>query len=335
MAHRVTLITGDGIGREVVPAAQKVVEATGVAVQWEEMPAGEMAAEKLGEAVPEETIASIIRNKVALKGPLTNLVARGWASPNVTLRSKLGLFAQVRRVRHFDGVPSPYRGVDLIVVREAVEDTYAGVEQKVGPDAAVAIKFATRAASEQVARFTMEYARRLGRRKVTVAHKANILKLTDGLFLESARKVAAEFPDLEFNDRMIDNMCFQLVRAPLDYDLILTTNVYGDILADLTAGLVGSLGLGFGGNFGHAVALFEPVHGTAPNKAGRGISNPIGEILTASMMLAHLGETAAAMAIERAVERVLKEGKVLTADLGGRATTAEMTGAIIAALNQP
>lgn len=332
MAYRVTLITGDGIGREVIPAARQVVEATGVSIEWEEMLAGEMAVEKVGEAVPEDTVASIKRNKVALKGPLTNLVARGWASPNVTLRKKLGLFAQVRRARYFEGVPSPYKGVDLIVVREATEDTFAGTEQKVGPDAAVAIKFITRPTSEQVARFTMDYARRMGRRKVTVAHKANILKLTDGLFLESARRVAAEYPELEFNDRMIDNICFQLVKAPLDYDVILTLNVYGDILADLAAGVAGSLGLGFGGNFGPDVALFEAVHGTAPDIAGRGIANPVGEILTASMMLHYLGETRAARKIEAAVEKVLREGKVLTGDLGGWATTAAMTEAIIAAL---
>lgn len=332
MAYKITVIAGDGIGREIVPAAIEVVEAAGVAVQWEERLAGEAAVEKFGEAVPEETVESIRRNKVALKGPLTNLVARGWASPNVTLRSRLGLFAQIRRARTFAGVPSPFAGVDIIVVREATEDTYAGVEQWVGPDAAIAVKFTTRATAENAARFTMNYARKANRRRITVAHKANILKLTDGLFLQSARKVAAEFPDLVVDDQMIDNIAYQLVKEPSRYDMILAPNIYGDILADLTAGVVGSLGLGFGGNFGPEIALFEAVHGTAPGKAGKGTANPIAMILSAAMMLGHLGEAAAAAAIERAVEAVLKEGRVLTVDLGGKATTKEITAAIIANL---
>ncbi len=332
MAYPVTVIAGDGIGREIVPAAMRVVDATGVSVVWEEKLAGERAVEQLGEAVPDETVASIRKNKVAIKGPLTNLVARGWASPNVTLRSKLGLFAQIRRARTFDGVPSPYQGVDVVVVREATEDTYAGVEQWVGPDASIAIKFVTRATAENVARFSMNYARKTGRRKITVAHKANILKLTDGLFLQSARNVGKEFPDLTVNDHMIDNIAYQLVKNPREYDIILAPNIYGDILADLTAGVVGSLGLGFGGNFGPDIALFEAVHGTAPGRAGKGIANPIAMILSGAMMLAHLGEMAAASSIERGVEAVLKEGKVLTSDLGGRATTKEITDAIIAAM---
>ncbi|MCE5281148.1 MAG: NAD-dependent isocitrate dehydrogenase [Deltaproteobacteria bacterium] len=332
MAYPVTVIDGDGIGREIVPATMRVVDATGVSVEWEEKLAGELAVEQLGEAVPDETVASIRKNKVAIKGPLTNLVARGWASPNVTLRSKLGLFAQVRRARTFEGVPSPYRGVDVVVVREATEDTYAGVEQWVGPDASIAIKFVTRATAENVARFSMNYARKTGRRKITVAHKANILKLTDGLFLQSARNVGKEFPELTVNDHMIDNIAYQLVKNPREYDIILAPNIYGDILADLTAGVVGSLGLGFGGNFGPDIALFEAVHGTAPGRAGKGIANPIAMILSGAMMLTHLGETAAASSIERAIEAVLKEGKVLTSDLGGRATTKEITEAIIAAM---
>lgn len=332
MSYRLTVIAGDGIGREIIPAAQRVVDATGVKMEWEEKLAGELAVEKLGEAVPEETVASIRENKVAIKGPLTNLVARGWASPNVTLRSKLGLFAQMRRARTFEGVPSPYRGVDIIVIREATEDTYAGAEQWVGPDASIAIKFVTRATSENVARFAMNYARRMGRKKITVAHKANILKLTDGLFLQSARTVGKEFPELTVNDQMIDAIAYHLVKKPQDYDVILAPNIYGDILADLAAGVVGSLGLGFGGNFSSETALFEAVHGTAPGRAGRGTANPVAMILSAALMLAHLGETAAANAVEKAVESVLKAGKVLTSDLGGRASTQEMTDAIIANL---
>ncbi|MHB1653454.1 MAG: isocitrate/isopropylmalate dehydrogenase family protein [Desulfitobacteriaceae bacterium] len=332
MKHCVTLINGDGIGKEIIPAARKVVAATGVDIEWEEKLAGEVAVQESGVPVPQDTIDSIKRNRVALKGPLTNLVAKGWPSPNVTLRTMLGLFAQVRRTRYFEGVPSPFKDVDLVIVREATEDTYAGAEQKVGPDAAIAIKFVTRATSEDVSTFTFDYAMRLGRKKVTVAHKANILKLTDGLFLESARKVAQRFPDIELNDRMIDNMCYQLVKRPQEYDVILAPNVYGDILSDLAAGVAGSLGLGFGGNFGPDVALFEAIHGTAPNKAGLGLANPIGVILSASLMLSHLGENKAAEAIETAVEKVLREGKVLTGDLGGKASTSEITEAIIEAL---
>lgn len=333
MKHYVTLIKGDGIGQEVIPAAQRVVEATGVEIEWEEKLAGETAVSELGEPVPDETVQSIMTNKVALKGPLTNLVAKGWPSPNVLLRTKLGLFAQVRRARSFDGVPSPFNGVDLVVVREATEDTYAGAEQNIGQDAAIAIKFVTRKTSEEVARFTMDYTQRAGRKKVTVAHKANILKLTDGLFWESARRVALEFPGLEVDDRMIDNMCYQLVKRPQEYDVILAPNVYGDILADLVSGITGSLGLGFGGNFGSGLALFEAVHGTAPKMAGQGLANPIGEILSASLMLAHLGEVQASVMIEAAVEKVLKKGDILTRDLGGNASTRQMTEAIIAALD--
>lgn len=227
------------------------------------------------------------RNKVALKGPLTNLVARGYPSPNVTLRSRLGLIANVRHARYFEGVRTPFRDVNLVVVREATEDTYA-----------------------------------------------NILKLTDGLFLEAARQVAAEYPDIELEDKMVDNMCMQLVQFPQRYDILLMPNVYGDIISDLAAGIAGSLGLGFGGNFGRDAALFEAVHGTAPDIAGRGLANPIAEILSAAMMLAYIGESEAAGRIERAVESVLREGIHLTADLGGVASTAEVTGAVIDALNK-
>lgn len=334
MQHRITLINGDGIGREIVPATRRVVEATGVDVVWEEMLAGELAVEKFRDPVPKETIDSIKRNKIAIKGPLTNLVAKGWASPNQSLRVGLGLFAQVRRSRYFEGVSSPFKGIDIIVVRETTEDTYIGAEQKVGPDAAVALKFVTRATSEKVARFTMEYALKANRKKVTLAHKANILKLTDGLMLEAAREVALEFPGVEFDDLMVDNAAYQLVKNPWDLDVILAPNVYGDILSDLAAGVAGSLGLGCGGNFGPDVALFEAVHGTAPTIAGKGLANPIGVILSACMMLEHIGEESAARVIEKAVEQVLREGKSLTSDLGGNATTTEITDAIIEAMNQ-
>jgi isocitrate dehydrogenase (NAD+) len=332
MTYRITLINGDGIGSDVVPAARKVIDATGVSIDWEEMLAGDRAMEKFGDPVPQQTVDSILRNKVAIKGPLTNQVAKGWPSPNMTLRAKLGLFAQVRHTRGFEGVTSPFKGVDLVVVREATEDTYAGAEQKVGPDAAVALKFITRATSENVTRFTLEYARKNNRRRVTVALKANILKLTDGLMLHAARSVAPEFPDIKLDDVQIDNLCYQMVKNPCDLDVILTTNVYGDIVSDLAAGIAGSLGLGYGGNFGPDAALFEPVHGTAPKYAGLGVANPIGLILSGAMMLNHIGEEKAAKAIESAVEQVIKEGKTVTKDLGGKASTNEIADAIITAM---
>ena len=332
MAYKVSVINGDGIGREIVPEALRVLEATGVPFEWEHVLAGELAVEQFSDPVPDSTAESILRNKIAIKGPLTNLVARGWPSPNVLLRKKLGLFAAVKRARYFEGVPSPFKDADFIVVREAREDTYAGAEQQVGPDAAVGIKYITRANSQMVARFTFDLARRMGRKKVAVTHKANVLKLTDGLFLKSAQEVAPEFPDIPLESLMIDHMAFKLVKEYRDCDVILAPNVYGDILADLIAGICGSLGLGFGGNFGPDVALFEPVHGTAPTIAGMGIANPIGEILSGAMLLDYIGEHKAAKAVEDAVAQVLRKGEHLTGDLGGKAGTKELTDAIIAEL---
>ena len=332
MSYTVTVLEGDGIGKEIVSATQRVLDATGVPITWEVMPSGEPAAEKYKTPVPDETIESIRRNKVAIKGPLTNMVAKGFPSPNITLRIKLGIIAAVKCAKSFEGVPSIAPGADLIVVREANEDTYAGAEQQVGPDAAVAFKFITRETSERVARYTMELARKLGRKKVAVAHKANVLKLTDGLFLNSAQKVAEQYPDIEFESVMIDHIVYKLVKRPLECDIILAPNVYGDILADLIAGVAGSLGLGYGMNIGSDVALFEPIHGTVPSRAGKNIINPLGEILSGALMLNHLGETKAAKAVEDAAAKVLKEGKVLTYDMGGTASTTEFTNAIINAL---
>ncbi|MEY8339371.1 isocitrate/isopropylmalate family dehydrogenase [Lachnospiraceae bacterium 62-35] len=329
MSYTVSIIEGDGIGHEIVPAALQVLEHTGVPFQWEFVPAGEKAVEKYQTPVPDITTDSIQKNKLALKGPLTNLVGKGWPSPNVLLRKKLGLYAAVKRARYFEGVGSPFKDADFLVVREAKEDTYAGAEQQVGPDAAVAIKYITRDNSKNVARFTFDLARRMGRKKVTITHKANVLKLTDGLFLKSAQEIAAEFPDIECESLMIDHLAFKLVKEPLTCDVILALNVYGDILADLIAGICGSLGLGFGGNFGPDAALFEPVHGTAPTIAGQGIANPIGEILSGAMLLDYIGEHKAAALVETAVASVLKKGKCLTADLGGTAKTSDITKAIM------
>lgn len=332
MRHRITLVQGDGIGHEIVPAARRVIDAAGLDIEWEEMLAGELAVEKYRDPVPQETIDSIKRNKIALKGPTTNLVGRGWPSPNLMLRVKLGLFAQIRHARSFEGAPSPFKGVDLIVVREATEDTYAGAEQKVGPDAAVALKFITRAVSEQVTRFALDYAQKAKRRRVTVALKANILKMTDGLMLEAARSVAPEYPDVMLDDLQIDNLCYQMVKNPQKLDVILTTNVYGDIVSDLAAGIAGSLGLGYGANFGTDTALFEAVHGTVPGRAGKNSANPIGVILSGAMMLDYISEHAAAVKIRKAVEQVIREGRTVTGDLGGTATTTEITDAIISAM---
>lgn len=329
MTYTVPVIQGDGIGHEVISAALKVLEATGISFDWEYVLAGERAFKEYEDAVPDQTVESIKRNKVALKGPLTNFVAEGYPGPNRGLRRKLGLFAAAKCAKCFDGVPTFYPGVDLIVIREVREDTYAGAEQQVGPDAAVGIKFITRQNTHNVARFAMEFARKMSRKKITVAHKANALKLTDGLFLRSVQEVAKQYPDIECDHMMVDHLAYQLVKDPWSLDMILAPNVYGDIYADLIAGLAGSLGIGFGANFGHDVAMFEAVHGTAPKYAGKGVANPIGEILTGAMMLEYLGEADAARAIERAVADVLKKGEVRTRDLKGNATLEEMTTAII------
>lgn len=328
--HRLTYIPGDGVGPEVVAAAIKVVNATGVAIEWEEAPGGQVAIPEYGKPVPEVTLESIRRNRIAIKGPFTNVVGKGFPSPNMTLRKELDLYANLRLSKLYPGVRSRFDKVDLVVIRESMEDTFQGVEQKVGPEAAVALKFVTRQGSERAARFAMEYARREGRKKVTVLHKANILKLTDGLFLSTAQQVAGDYPDIEFEERMVDNMCMQLVLRPEQYDVLLMPNVYGDLVMDLTAALAGGLGMGPGGNFGDEIAVFESVHGSVPKYAGLNRANPCAMILTGALMLRHLGETAAAANIDSAVTDVLREGVHVTRDLGGEAGTSEMAEAIAA-----
>ncbi len=326
--YKVILIPGDGIGPEIVAAAVAVVEATGVGIAWEEALAGEKALEKCGTPLPEETIVSLKQIGVGLKGPLTTPIGSGYRSVNVALRKALDLYVNLRPAKSYPGVKSLYRDIDLVVVRENTEDLYAGVEHMVGPDAAESIKIITRSASERIARYAFDYTRRQGRRKVTAVHKANIMKLSDGLFLESVRAVAEQFPEIEFEERIVDNMAMQLVQKPHLYDVMVMPNLYGDILSDLCAGLVGGLGVAPSANIGDEVALFEPVHGSAPKYAGKDRVNPTATILSAALMLRHLGEEEAAVRIEQAVAAVLGEGKSTTYDLGGSAGTAALGRAI-------
>ncbi|MFQ6001306.1 MAG: isocitrate/isopropylmalate dehydrogenase family protein [Anaerolineae bacterium] len=340
MTHRVTLIPGDGVGPEVIEAARRVVEATGVAMEWEMQDAGTEAIAKYGTPLPEGLLESIHRNRVALKGPITTPIGGGYRSVNVAIRQALDLYANLRPAKWLPGVPSRFEGVDLVVVRENTEDLYSGIEHEVIPDqAAEAIKIITRRASERVVRFAFQYAQDHGRRKVTAVHKANILKLTDGLFLRVAREVAKDYPDIEFEDRVVDNMCMQLIRKPELYDMLVMPNLYGDILSDLTAGLVGGLGLVPSANIGDHLAVFEPVHGSAPKYAGQDKVNPTAAILSAGLMLHHLGEREAATRIERAVAMVIAQGKRVTYDLKPRADhrpavgTSEFCQAVVDALS--
>lgn len=327
--YRITLIPGDGIGPEITAATKMVLAATGVEIEWEEKLAGEVALKEYGDLLPEDTLASIRKNKVALKGPLTTPVGTGFRSVNVALRKEFDLYANVRPARTFAGVKSRYENVDLVVVRENTEDLYAGIEHMVGEDAAESIKIITRRGSERIVRFAFEYAVREGRRKVTAVHKANIMKCTDGLFLNVARQVAREYPQIEFEERIVDNMCMQLVQKPELYDVLVMPNLYGDIISDLCAGLVGGLGMAPGANIGEGVAIFEPVHGSAPKYAGQNVVNPSAMILSAAMMLKYLGEREAAEKVEEALAAVIREGRAVTYDLGGTAGTLEMAAAVV------
>jgi isocitrate dehydrogenase (NAD+) len=322
MTHRVTLIPGDGIGPEIAAAATQVLDATGVGFEWIPVEAGEQMLEKHGTPLPDSVLQSISDTRVALKGPITTPVGEGFRSVNVTLRQALDLYANLRPARSIPGVEGRYEDVDLVIVRENTEDLYAGVEHMVGADAAESIKIITRAASERIARFAFDYAVTNGRRKVTAVHKANIMKLSDGLFLESCRRVADEYAGrVEFEDRIVDNMCMQLVQKPELYDVLVLPNLYGDIVSDLAAGLVGGLGVAPGANIGTQAAVFEPVHGSAPKYAGQDVANPTALILSGALMLRHLGETAAAERVERAVRDVIAEGRTVPRDLGGNAGT--------------
>ncbi len=326
--HRITLIRGDGSGPDITKATLKVIESTGVEISWEEVSAGEEALESCGNPLPDEVLSSIRKNRVALKGPLTTPVGTGFRSVNVALRQSLGLYANLRPAKSYAGVKSHFKDIDLVVVRENTEDLYSGVEHMVGKDAAESIKIITREASEKIVRFAFDYAVNNNRKKVTAVHKANILKLSDGLFLEVANYVADEYPQIEFEDRIVDNMCMQLVQKPELYDVMVMPNLYGDIVSDLCAGLVGGLGLAPGANMGDDLAVFEPVHGSAPKYAGMDKVNPTAMILSAVLMLEHIGETKAAKLVEDSLAEIIAEGKRVTYDLGGDARTSEMALAI-------
>ena len=330
--RRVTLIPGDGIGPEIVEACRRIIEAAGVEIEWDVQRAGEEVVEEYGTPMPTHVLESIRANKVAMKGPITTPVGSGFRSINVALRKELDLYANLRPAKSIEGVRSPYKDIDLVVVRENTEDLYAGIERQVDEDTAESVKLITRGASERICRFAFEHARREGRRKVTAVHKANILKLTDGLFLEVARRVAQDYPDIEFEDRIVDNMAMQLVQKPHIYDVLVLPNLYGDIISDLCAGLVGGLGVAPSANIGDDIQVFEPVHGSAPKYTGMNKVNPTAQILTGVLMLHHLGEEEAARRIYEATTAVIAEGKTVTYDLGGDAGTSEMADAIIARL---
>jgi len=332
MAHTITLIPGDGIGPEVSSAVVRIIEATGVDIKWETHYAGAQALEKFGSTLPEELLESIKRNRVALKGPITTPVGKGFTSVNVGLRKALDLYANVRPVRALPNVPARYPELDLVVVRENTEDLYAGLEHVVVPGVVESIKVITDKASTRIARYAFEFARREGRKKVTAVHKANIMKLSDGLFLDCFRRVAAEYPEIQADDKIVDNACMQLVMRPEQFDIMLLENLYGDIVSDLCAGLVGGLGLVPGANIGELGAVFEAVHGSAPDIAGQGIANPTALLQSGILMLRHLGEREAADRTEKAMLKVYADGQVRTRDVGGTAHTDEFAQAVISAM---
>ncbi len=329
--RRVTLIRGDGIGPEITEAVVQVFEAAGVPIEWEEAYAGLACLERFGDPLPPETLESIRRNRIALKGPTTTPIGTGHRSINVAIRKAFDLFANVRPARSIPGIPSRYNNVDIILVRENIEDTYAGVEYWQTPDVTESLRIITRPGSWMVIRYAFEMARRLKRRKITCVHKANIHKMTDGLFLQCFREVAQEYPELEADDILIDNACLQLVTHPERFDVLILPNLFGDIVSDLCAGLVGGLGVAPGGNIGNGYAVFEAVHGSAPDIAGKGIANPTALLLSAIQMLHYMGLHAHAERIETALRYTLVSG-IKTRDLGGDATTREFTLAIISHL---
>lgn len=326
--YKITLIPGDGTGPDVIRAARIVLDAANVGIEWDVVDAGEGVIEEYGTPLPDHVLDSIRRNKIALKGPLTTPIGTGFRSVNVALRKKLDLFANVRPARSLPAVKTRYEDVDITVVRENTEDLYAGIEHMVGKDAAESIKIITRAGSERIVRFAFEYARREGRKKVTAVHKANIMKCTDGLFLDVARQIAKEYTDIEFEDRIVDACSMKIVQRPEELDVLVMPNLYGDILSDICAGLIGGLGVAPGANIGTDYAVFEPVHGSAPKYTGMDKVNPLATILSGVMMLKHLGEKDAADRVMKAIDEVLTEGKYLTYDLGGSAKSSEMGKAI-------
>ncbi|HKB13186.1 MAG TPA: isocitrate dehydrogenase (NAD(+)) [Vicinamibacterales bacterium] len=332
MTHTITLIPGDGIGPEVTEAVVRILQATGVSIQWETHDAGVIAFERTGQTLPVDLIDSIRRNTVALKGPVTTPIAHGFTSVNVGLRKALDLYANLRPVWNLPGIDARFQGVDLVIVRENTEDLYAGLEHEVVPGVVESLKIITERASTRIAHFAFRHARRHGRTRVTSIHKANIMKLGDGLFLESSRRVAREYPDIKYDERIVDAACMQLVMYPEKFDVLLLPNLYGDIVSDLCAGLVGGLGVVGAANLGSEIGVFEAVHGSAPDIAGKNLANPTALLLSAVLMLRHIDEAAAADRIMQALGGVLTDGSVRTRDLGGTATTTEFADAVARAL---
>ncbi|MEL6348123.1 MAG: isocitrate/isopropylmalate dehydrogenase family protein [Myxococcota bacterium] len=329
MKYRVTLLKGDGIGPEVTGATTRILEAAGAPIEWEEAPAGLAAVEQYGQPMPEVTLQSIRRNRLGLKGPLMTPKGKGFQSANVSLRKALNLYVGLRPVKTLPGIKTPYDNVDTVVLRENTEGLYSGIEHEVTPGTVLTLKVSTRKAGERIARWAFEYARNKGRRQVVCCHKAPVVPMADGAFLDAFYSIGAEYPFIEKRDMPLDNLAFEMAQDPTRYDVLLLQNLYGDILSDLAAGLVGGLGVVPGANIGDGLAVFEAVHGTAPDIAGKGIANPLAVLNSALLMLEYVGERTLMDRIERAIFDVLEEGKHLTGDLGGSADTAEFTDAII------
>jgi isocitrate dehydrogenase (NAD+) len=332
MAHELTLIPGDGIGPEVTTAVIRVLDAAGVAIDWDRQDAGVIAFKKTGQTLPIELFDSVKRTRVALKGPCTTPIGEGFTSVNVGLRKALDLYANLRPVSNLPGVDSRFQNVDLVIVRENTEDLYAGLEHVIVPGVVESLKIITEAASTRIAEFAFQHAAREGRRSVTAIHKANIMKLSDGLFLDSVRGVARRFPDVPYDEKIVDAACMHLVMRPEQFDVLVLPNLYGDIVSDLCAGLVGGLGVVPGANLGSEIGVFEAVHGSAPDIADQNVANPTALLLSAVLMLRHIGEADAATRVKAALDRVLGAGDVRTRDLGGSASTTDFTLALCRAL---
>ncbi len=332
MSQTITVLPGDGIGPEVTKATLRILDAAGADLEYEFQTAGAEAVASEGEALPERVLESIRRTKVALKGPITTQVGKGFQSVNVQLRQKLDLYANLRPTRSLESIPSRFENVDIIVVRENTEDLYAGLEHTVVPGVVESLKIITDVASTRIAKFAFEYARRHGRKRITAVHKANIMKLSDGLFLSCFRKVAVDYPEIEANDKIVDNMCMQLVMRPEDQDVLLLPNLYGDIVSDLCAGLVGGLGVVPGANLGLEVGVFEAVHGSAPDIAGKDLANPLAMTRSAILMLWHMGKDEAAARVRAGLRDVIVRQKIRTRDLGGEASTTQFADAVVAAI---
>jgi isocitrate dehydrogenase (NAD+) len=335
MAHKITLIPGDGIGPEVTSAAVRILEATGLKFEWETFQAGADAYEKTGEYLPKDLLDSIARTKLGLKGPVTTPIGGGFSSINVALRKKFELYCNFRPIRNLPGIPTRYPGVDLIIVRENTEGEYSGIEHEVVPGVVESLKIITEKASTRIARWAFEYARREKRKKIFAVHKANIMKMSDGLFLRCARDMAKKYPEITYGEHIVDNTCMQLVMNPYQYDVLLLENLYGDIISDLCAAFVGGLGLVPGANHGDDIAIFEAVHGSAPDIAGKNMANPTAVLQSSVLMLRHIGERDAADSVHAALERVYRAGQHLTRDIGGSASTSEFADAVIQEMQQP